>query len=80
MAGVNILGDFTFPLSPQGHSSVEIFPRGSDTPDAKADGDGGIVVQDWIADWKRWSRAERWFAIALVILSLAIPLGLMIST
>lgn len=36
-------------------------------------------MQDWISDWKRWSRAERCFAIALVILSLVIPLGLLIG-
>jgi hypothetical protein len=35
-------------------------------------------MQDWISDWKRWSRAERCFAIVLVILSLVIPLGLLI--
>jgi hypothetical protein len=36
-------------------------------------------MRDWIADWKRWSRAERCLAIVLVVLSLAIPLGLLIS-
>ena len=36
-------------------------------------------MKDWISDWKRWSRAERCFAIALVILSLVIPLGFMMS-
>jgi ABC-type uncharacterized transport system permease subunit len=41
---------------------------------------GCCLMQDWISDWKRWSRAERWFAIALVILSLVIPLGFMIGT
>jgi hypothetical protein len=35
-------------------------------------------MRDWIADWKRWSRAERCFAIALVILPLAIPIGVLI--
>jgi hypothetical protein len=35
-------------------------------------------MQDWLADWKRWSGTERCLAILLVILSLAIPLGLMI--
>jgi hypothetical protein len=34
-------------------------------------------MRDWIADWKRWSRAERCVAIAFVILSLMIPLGLL---
>jgi hypothetical protein len=36
-------------------------------------------MQDWISDWKRWSRAERCFAIALVISSLLVPLGLLIG-
>jgi hypothetical protein len=36
-------------------------------------------MKDWISDWKRWSRAERCFAIALVILSLAVPFGLVIG-
>jgi hypothetical protein len=41
---------------------------------------GGIRhMQDWISDWKRWSRAERCFAIVLVILSLVIPLGFLIG-
>jgi hypothetical protein len=40
---------------------------------------GRCLMQDWISDWKRWSRAERWFAIALVILSLVVPLGLLIG-
>ena len=35
-------------------------------------------MRDWVSDWKRWSRAERCFAIALVIIALAIPLGLLI--
>jgi hypothetical protein len=36
-------------------------------------------MRDWIADWKRWSRAERCFAIALIILGLVIPLGLLVG-
>jgi hypothetical protein len=40
---------------------------------------GWGLMNDWISDWKRWSRAERCFAIALVILSLAVPFGLLIG-
>jgi len=36
-------------------------------------------MQDWISDWKRWSRAERLLAVALVILSLVIPLGFLVG-
>ncbi len=41
---------------------------------------GGLcLMQDWISDWKRWSRAERCFAVVLVILSLVIPLGFLVG-
>ena len=40
---------------------------------------GHRFMQDWISDWKKWSRAERCFAIALVILSLVIPFGLLVG-
>jgi hypothetical protein len=35
-------------------------------------------MRDWISDWKRWSRAERCFAIMLFIIALVLPLGLLI--
>jgi hypothetical protein len=35
---------------------------------------------DWVSDWKRWSRAERWFAVALVVLALTLPLGMLIGS
>jgi hypothetical protein len=35
-------------------------------------------MRDWISDWKRWSSAERCFAIMLVIIALVLPLGLII--
>jgi hypothetical protein len=37
-------------------------------------------MRDWVSDWKRWSRAERWFAVALVVLALALPLGMLIGS
>ena len=40
---------------------------------------GGGRMRDWIADWKRWSPAERCFAIALLVMALALPLGLLIG-
>jgi hypothetical protein len=36
-------------------------------------------MRDLISDWKKWSSAERWLAIALLILSLAIPFALLIG-
>jgi hypothetical protein len=35
-------------------------------------------MRDWISDWKKWSRAERCFAIMLAIIALMLPLGLLI--
>jgi hypothetical protein len=36
-------------------------------------------MRDWIADWKKWSRAERVFAVLVTGLMLALPLGLMLA-
>jgi len=36
-------------------------------------------MRDLISDWKKWSRAERCFAIMLVIIALVVPLGLVIA-
>jgi hypothetical protein len=36
-------------------------------------------MRDWVADWKRWNCAERWFAVALAILALTLPLGMLIG-
>ena len=36
-------------------------------------------MRDLISDWKKWSSAERCFAIALVIVALALPLGLLLE-
>jgi hypothetical protein len=38
---------------------------------------GDFTMQDWISDWKKWSRAERCFAVVLVIVALMIPLGVL---
>jgi len=35
-------------------------------------------MRDLISDWKKWSRAERCFAIMLVIIALVVPLGMVI--
>jgi len=42
-------------------------------------GRGACRMRDLISDWKRWSRAERCAAIVLVILSLALPVGLVLA-
>jgi len=36
-------------------------------------------MRDWVSDWKKWSRTERCFAIALLITALAVPYGLLIG-
>jgi hypothetical protein len=35
-------------------------------------------MHDWISDWKKWSRAERCFAVMLLLIVLMLPLGLLI--
>jgi hypothetical protein len=35
-------------------------------------------MRDWIADWRRWTPAERALAVALVVtMVMALPLGLL---
>jgi len=36
-------------------------------------------MRDWIADWRRWSRAERIFAIIVMVGMIALPLGLLLT-
>jgi hypothetical protein len=37
-------------------------------------------MSDWARDWRRWSRAERVFAIALILMMMAVlPLGLVLG-
>ncbi|HYM72717.1 MAG TPA: hypothetical protein VET89_07025 [Stellaceae bacterium] len=37
-------------------------------------------MRDWMADWRKWSPAERAFAIALVLtMVMALPLGLLLG-
>ena len=35
-------------------------------------------MRDMVADWKKWSRAERVFAVLVTVLMVALPLGLML--
>jgi len=35
-------------------------------------------MRDWMADWRKWSRAERTFAVVLFVsMIMALPLGLL---
>lgn len=36
-------------------------------------------MRDFVADWKRWSRAERVFAVLVSLVLLALPLGLLLT-
>jgi hypothetical protein len=37
-------------------------------------------MSDWVKDWQKWSRAERAFAIALIVTMMAVlPLGLVLG-
>ena len=35
-------------------------------------------MRDMVADWKKWSRAERVFAVLVTALMVGLPLGLML--
>ncbi len=36
-------------------------------------------MRDWVADWKKWSRAERVLAVIVTVLMIALPLGLLVA-
>ena len=36
-------------------------------------------VRDWVADWNKWSRAERVLAVVVTVLLAALPLSLLIT-
>ena len=38
-----------------------------------------VPMHDFIADWKKWSRAERVFAIVMALLMIALPIGLALA-
>jgi hypothetical protein len=38
------------------------------------------AMSDWARDWRKWSRAERAFAIALILVMMAVlPLSLLLG-
>jgi hypothetical protein len=36
-------------------------------------------MRDFMADWKKWSRAERVLAVVVTVMMVALPLGLLIT-
>ena len=36
-------------------------------------------MRDWVADWQKWSRAERVLAVLVTLMLVALPLGLMLT-
>ena len=39
----------------------------------------GVPMRDLAADWKKWSRAERLFAVMGTLLMVVLPFGLLIT-
>jgi len=39
----------------------------------------GVPMRDLVADWKKWTRAERVLAVMGAVLLVALPLGLLIT-
>jgi hypothetical protein len=36
-------------------------------------------MRDFVADWKKWSRAERVLAVLVSLMMVALPLGLLLT-
>lgn len=36
-------------------------------------------MRDLVADWKKWSRAERMLAVLVTLMLLMLPLGLLVT-
>ncbi len=36
-------------------------------------------MRDWVADWNKWSRAERVLAVVMTLLLIGLPLGFVIG-
>jgi len=36
-------------------------------------------MRDFVADWKKWSRAERVLAVAVILAMAALPLGFLLT-
>ena len=36
-------------------------------------------MHDFVADWKKWSRAERVLAVVVTLLAVVLPLGLLLT-
>ena len=36
-------------------------------------------MRDFVADWNKWSRAERVLAVVVTVMMVALPLGLLIT-
>ena len=36
-------------------------------------------MQDWVADWKRWSRGERVLAVLVAVTLFALPLSMLLT-
>ncbi|HTZ38105.1 MAG TPA: hypothetical protein VMB84_18910 [Stellaceae bacterium] len=41
--------------------------------------EGLRAMRDWMADWRKWSPAERALAIALLMSMMAAPLGMLLG-
>ena len=37
-------------------------------------------MDDWVADWKKWSRGERLLAVLVTLVMVVLPLGLLLVT
>jgi hypothetical protein len=45
----------------------------------RADLNAAVPMRDFVADWKRWSPAERVLAVMVTLLMVALPFGLLMA-
>jgi hypothetical protein len=41
--------------------------------------EGFGAMRDWVADWRKWTPAERALAIALLMSAMAVPIGMLLG-
>ena len=70
---------YTSPALQAGISPVVALALSSGKAVARRPMQHGVPMRDLVADWKKWSRAERVLAVMGTLLMVALPLGLLMT-
>jgi hypothetical protein len=41
--------------------------------------EGSVAMRDWVADWRKWSPAERVLAVAILMSMMAVPVSMLLG-